>query len=60
MSGRLRSKHYRRRKLFVADLRRIFTNCRRFNDPDTEYYSCAVTLEEYVDVLLRDNGLDEG
>lgn len=60
MSDRLRSKHYTRKRLFVSDLRRIFANCRGFNAADTEYYNCAVALEEYVDDLLRDNGLGKG
>ena len=45
--------------MFVADLRRIFANCKLFNEPDTEYYKCAVELEEFVDDLLRDNELDD-
>ena len=59
MTSRLRSKYYSRRRIFVADLRRIFANCRGFNHPDTEYYKCAVELEEYVEDLLRDNEPDD-
>ena len=59
MTSRLRSKYYRRRKLFVADLRSIISNCKLFNEPDTEYYKCAVELEEFVDDLLRDSELDD-
>lgn len=54
MTSRLRSKYYRRRKLFVADLRSIISNCKLFNEPDSEYYKCAVELEEFVDDLLKD------
>ena len=59
MSNRLRTKYYKRRRMFVADLRRVFANCKLFNEPDSEYYKCAVELEEYVDDLLRDMELDD-
>ena len=59
MTSRLRSKYYRRRKLFVADLRSIISNCKLFNEPDSEYYKCAVELEEFVDDLLKDKETDD-
>ena len=45
--------------MFVAELRSIFANCRDFNEPDTEFYKCAVELEEYVDDLLKDKESDD-
>ena len=60
MTDHLRSKYYTRKRMFVAHMRRMFANCRRFNEPDTEYYKCADNLEEYVDGLLTEKGLDEG
>jgi histone acetyltransferase len=57
MAERLKSQYYCNRRLFVADMKRMFANCRAYNSPDTEYYNCAVVLEKYVMVKLRDHGL---
>ncbi|GBP43053.1 hypothetical protein EVAR_96313_1 [Eumeta japonica] len=38
MGERLKARYYSARRLFVADMTRIFTNCRVYNSPDTEYY----------------------
>lgn len=32
------SRYYVARRLFMADMARIFTNCRLYNSPETEYY----------------------
>ncbi|XP_046862597.1 histone acetyltransferase KAT2B-like isoform X2 [Xenia sp. Carnegie-2017] len=47
MSDRLKAGYYSTKKLFVADMMRIFSNCRTYNAPDTEYYRCANTIERY-------------
>jgi len=57
MGDRLRGKYYHSRRLFVADMTRIFTNCRVYNSPDTEYYRCANTLEKYFQTRMREIGL---
>ena len=59
MTERLKSNYYCNRRLFVADVKRMFANCRAYNAPDTEYYNCAVSLEKYVMTKLRDHGLLE-
>lgn len=38
MTDRLKAKYYSTRRLFIADMQRIFTNCRIYNDSTTEYY----------------------
>lgn len=38
MGERLKARYYVARRLFVADMTRIFTNCRLYNSPDTDYY----------------------
>jgi hypothetical protein len=37
----------------MADIARIFSNCKLYNQPDTVYYKCSVDLEEYVQPLLQ-------
>lgn len=57
MSDRLKGKYYITRRLFIADMTRIFTNCRLYNSPDTEYYRCANTLERYFVTRMKEIGL---
>ena len=57
MSERLKSSYYCNKRLFIADMKRMFANCRAYNAPDTEYYNCANALEKYVLGKLRDHGL---
>lgn len=38
MGERLKSRYYVSKRLFIADMTRIFTNCRLYNSPDTDYY----------------------
>ncbi|XP_043236674.1 histone acetyltransferase KAT2A-like [Amphibalanus amphitrite] len=57
MSKRLKNKYYCHKRLFIADATRIFTNCRMYNDPDTEYYRCSTVLEKYFQSRLKDAGL---
>ena len=57
MGERLKAHYYVSKRLFVADMTRIFTNCRLYNTPDTEYYRCANLLEKYFQGRLRDLGL---
>ncbi|KAF4533073.1 hypothetical protein B566_EDAN002636 [Ephemera danica] len=57
MGDRLKNHYYGNKKLFVADMTRIFTNCRLYNSPDTEYYRCANLLEKYFQTRMREIGL---
>lgn len=57
MAERLKNRYYCHKRLFIADMTRIFTNCRSYNKPDTEYYKCANTLEKFALGKLRDAGL---
>ena len=47
MTDRLKSGYFSSKKLFIADMMRIFTNCRTYNAPETEYYKCANTVERF-------------
>ena len=47
MTERLKSGYYSSKKLFIADMTRIYANCRTYNAPDTDYYKCANTVERF-------------
>lgn len=57
MGERLKKGYYVTRRLFMADMARIFSNCRFYNQPDTEYYRCANSLERYFQTKMRELGL---
>ncbi|CAG2112377.1 unnamed protein product [Medioppia subpectinata] len=59
MSERIKNKYYVNRRLFHADMSRIFQNCRSYNSPDTEYYKCANTLERFYNNKMKEAGLDK-
>ncbi|TGZ46564.1 hypothetical protein CRM22_011083 [Opisthorchis felineus] len=47
MWDRLKSRYYTTRALFVADMMRIFHNCRVYNQPESYLVKCANTLERF-------------
>lgn len=57
MGERIRRGYYINRRLFMADMGRIFSNCRLYNSPDTEYYRCANNLERYFQTKMKEIGL---
>ncbi|XP_017778856.1 PREDICTED: histone acetyltransferase KAT2A isoform X2 [Nicrophorus vespilloides] len=57
MTERLKAKYYVTRRLFVADMMRIFTNCKIYNSPETEYYQCAMHLNHYFQTKMKELGL---
>ncbi|XP_023665415.1 histone acetyltransferase KAT2B [Paramormyrops kingsleyae] len=59
MSERLKSRYYTTKKLFMADMQRIFTNCREYNPPESEYYKCANLLEKFFYNKIKEAGLIE-
>jgi hypothetical protein len=40
---------YITREIFIADLRRMCQNCRRYNGPNNVYYDCAETIDRFVE-----------
>ncbi|XP_030597096.1 histone acetyltransferase KAT2B-like [Archocentrus centrarchus] len=46
-------------QLFMADMQRIFTNCREYNPPESEYYKCANLLEKFFYTKIKEAGLIE-
>jgi len=51
---RLKQDYYAAPKNLVNDLKLIFSNCRRYNDPTTVYNKCAVKLEKYMWSLIKE------
>lgn len=41
----------------MADMARIFSNCRQYNAAETEYYRCANILERYYRTKMKEIGL---
>lgn len=54
MTERLKNKYYVTRRLFIADMTRIFTNCKHYNQAETEYYQCAVNLEKFFQTKMKE------
>lgn len=59
MSERLKNRYYVHKRLFIADMNRIITNCRSYNKPDTEYYKCANVIERFFNNKMKEAGLME-
>ncbi|KAM5157312.1 histone acetyltransferase KAT2B isoform 1-T1 [Mantella aurantiaca] len=57
MSERVKNRYYVTKKLFMADLQRIFTNCREYNPPESEYFKCANILEKFFYSKIKEAGL---
>ncbi|KAL0126490.1 hypothetical protein PUN28_005091 [Cardiocondyla obscurior] len=57
MEDRLKAKYYVNKRLFIADMTRIFTNCRLYNSLETDYYRCANALEKYFQTRMKEIGL---
>lgn len=57
MGERLKNRYYITRRLFIADMTRIFSNCRFYNSAETEYYRCANALEKYFQTRMKELGL---
>lgn len=47
MWERLKSNYYVTKSLFIADMMRMFHNCRTYNQQDSYLYRSANTLERY-------------
>ena len=41
---KLSNNEYRDREHFCDDIKRIFENCRLYNQPETVYYKCSIEL----------------
>ncbi|XP_063308365.1 histone acetyltransferase KAT2B isoform X1 [Pelobates fuscus] len=57
MSERVKNRYYVTKKLFMADLQRICTNCREYNPPESEYFKCANIMEKFFYTKIKEAGL---
>ena len=57
MSKRLLSGYYSSVRLFVADMKRILDNCKQYNEKNTDYFRCAITLEKVFGSKLKECNL---
>ena len=39
--------------MFIKDVKKIFTNARTYNQPDTVYYKAATELEDFITPSLN-------
>ncbi|TRY74168.1 hypothetical protein DNTS_004229, partial [Danionella cerebrum] len=44
-------------KNILTHVKRIFTNCREYNPPESEYYKCANLLEKFFYTKIKEAGL---
>ena len=44
--------HYRSKKMLYADLMLIVNNCKLYNEEESTYVQCAVSLEKYLGTLF--------
>uniref|UniRef100_A0A8D8TJT2 histone acetyltransferase n=3 Tax=Cacopsylla melanoneura TaxID=428564 RepID=A0A8D8TJT2_9HEMI len=54
MTKRLESGYYSTRKLFVADMKRIVSNCKIYNKETSTYYEAAVNIERYFNTKIQE------
>jgi len=57
MTERLKANYYVNKRLFIADMKRMITNAKAYNAPETEYYNCANSLDRFYQNKLKDHGL---
>ncbi|VDM21872.1 unnamed protein product [Hydatigera taeniaeformis] len=57
MTERLRSRYYTHVDLFIADMRRMFHNCRTYNHPDSDLYRHVASLDALFIRKMREAGL---
>lgn len=53
METRLQKRHYHKLTEFVADVTKIFENCRYYNPNDTPFFQCAEVLEAFFVQKLK-------
>lgn len=57
MTSRLKTGYYNCLRLFIADMRRIFSNCKMFNERNSDYFRSALILEKVFIAKMNELGL---
>ncbi len=57
MTERLKSRYYIHPDLFIADMRRMFHNCRTYNHPESDLYRRVSTLDAVFTRKMKEVGL---
>ena len=57
VTERLESGYYSCLRLFIADMKRIFANCKMYNERGTDYFRCAISLEKVFVSKMKENDL---
>lgn len=60
MTKKLNAGEYKELDEFVKDARLVFGNCKIYNAASTEYYKCAVQLQDFFNARLHEMGLVPG
>ena len=60
VKDRLEKEFYRTPEIFLADLKRICNNCRRYNPKDSIFFSCANDMEAAFTAKLKEGVLALG
>lgn len=47
VEGKINEKSYRKLSEFIADMTKIFDNCRFYNPKESPFYRCAESLEGF-------------
>jgi len=56
VSERLKSGYYSCCRLFIADMLRIFRNCRTYNEKSSDYYKYANAVERFFINKMKEVG----
>jgi len=59
MTERFKANYYVNKRLFIADMKRMLTNCKAYNAPETEYYNCANSLDRFFQNKLKEYRLSD-
>ena len=59
VTERLHSGYYSCVRLFRADMRRVFSNCKQINERGSDYYRCAAALEKFFIMKMTEAGLEQ-
>ena len=57
VTRRLASGYYTCIRLFIADMKKIFNNCKTYNERNTDYVRCAITLDKFFIAKMKEHRL---